>query len=108
RFERNAIRFPSGDQRGGSFSPSNSSSCSAFFFASTGAIQRCFFAAQTTFFPAGETCRSSHSSLSHLISPSKCGSPPCTFTAHACCFGIFARLCGFADVLSLLTPLPRA
>ncbi len=98
RLERNAIRFPSGDQRGVSFSPSNSSSCSAFFLPSIGAIQRCFFADQTTFFPSGETCRSSHSSLSHPISPSKRGSPPVTSAAHACCLGIFVRLCGFAEV----------
>src|SRR5439155_4479116 len=108
RFERNAICFPSGDQRGVSFSPSNSSSCSAFFFPSIGAIQRCFFAGQTTFFPSGETCRSSHPSLSHPISPSKRGSPPFTSAAHACCLGVFVRLCGFADVPSLLASLPRA
>ena len=53
RFERNAIRFPSGDQRGVSLSPANSSNCSAFFLPSIGAIQRCFFADQTTFFPSG-------------------------------------------------------
>ena len=46
RFERNAMRFPSGDQRGVSLSPANSSSCSAFFLPSIGAIQRCFFAGQ--------------------------------------------------------------
>src|SRR6476620_8091434 len=108
RFERNAIRFPSGDQRGVSLSPANSSSCSAVFLPSIGAIQRCFFAGQTTFFPSGETCRSSHSSLSHPRSPSKRGSPPFTFTVHACCLGIFVRLCGFADVLALFTSLPRA
>src|SRR5437016_2440173 len=108
RFERNAIRFPSGDQRGVSLSPANSSSCAAFFLPSIGAIQRCFFPDQTTFFPSGETCRSSHSSLSQPISPSKRGSPPFTFAAHACCLGIFVRLCGFAEVLSLLTSLPRA
>src|SRR6476469_7579439 len=108
RFERNAIRFPSSDQRGVSLSPANSSSCSAFFLPSIGAIQRCFFAGQTTFFPSGETCRSSQPSSLHPTSPSSRGSPPITFTAHACCFGIFARLVGFADVPSLFVSLPRA
>src|SRR5205807_4284630 len=91
-----------------SLSPSNSSSCSAFFLPSIGAIQRCFLAGQTTFFPSGETCRSSHSSSPHPTSPSKRGSPPLTSAAHACCLGIFVRLCGFAEVLSLLTSVPRA
>ena len=77
RFERNAIRFPSGDQRGVSLSPANSSSCSAFFLPSIGAIQRCFFADQTTFFPSGETCRSSQPSSLQPTSPSKRG---CTTT----------------------------
>ena len=36
------------------------------------------------------------------------GSPPLTFTAHACCFGIFVWLVGFAEVPSLLISLPRA
>src|SRR5438552_18954917 len=92
------MRFPSGDQRGLSLSPSNSSSCSAFFFPTIGAIQTCFFADQTTFFPSGETCRSSQPSSLQPTSPSNRGSPPLTFTAHACCFGIFVWLVGFADV----------
>src|SRR6266699_2579641 len=108
RFDRNAIRFPSGDQRGVSLSPANSSSCSAFFLLSIGAIQRCFFPDQTTFFPSGETCRSSQPSSLQPTSPSNRGSPPLTFIAHACCFGIFVRLVGFADVPSLFTSLPRA
>src|ERR1043166_5521490 len=108
RFERNAIRFPSGDQRGVSLSPANSSSCSAFFFPSIGAIQRCFFAGQTTFFPSGETCRSSQPSSLQPTSPSNRGQPPLTFTAHVCCFGIFVWLAGFAEVPSLLISLPRA
>ena len=73
RFERNAMRFPSGDQRGVSLSPANSSSCSAFFLPSIGAIQRCFFADQTTFFPSGETCRSSQPSSLQPTSPSNRG-----------------------------------
>src|SRR6476469_2678475 len=101
RFERNAIRFPSGDQRGVSLSPANSSSCSAFFLPSIGATQRCFFAGQTTFFPSGETCRSSQPSSSQPMSPRNLGSPPLTFIDHACCFGIFVWLVGFADVPSL-------
>src|SRR5215471_21654045 len=108
RFERNAIRLPSGDQRGVSLSPANSSSCSAFFLTPIGAIQRCFFPDQTTFLPSGETCRSSQPSSLHPTSPSKRGSPPLPFTSHACCFGVFVRLCGFAEVPSLLTSLPRA
>src|SRR5881409_3667412 len=108
RFERNAIRFPSGDQRGVSLSPANSSSCSAFFLPAMGAIQRCFLPGQTTSFPSGETCRSSHSSSLQPTSPSNRGSPPLTFSAHACCLGILVRLCGFADAPCLLTSLPRA
>src|SRR4029450_13859979 len=92
RFERNAIRFPSGDQRGVSLSPANWSSCSAVFLPSIGAIQRCFFADQTTFFPSGEICRSSQPSSLQPTSPSNRGSPPVTFTAHACCLGTFVRL----------------
>src|SRR5262249_57715764 len=107
RFERKAFRFPSADQRGVWLSPSNSSSCSAFFFPSICAIQRCFFPGQTTFLPSGETCRSSHSSSPQPTSPSKRGSPPLTFIAHACCLGILVWLCGFAEVPSLLTSLPR-
>src|SRR6516165_12014427 len=106
RFERNATRFPSGDQRGVSLSPANSSHCSAFFLPSVSAIQTCFFPGQTTFFPSGDTCRSSHSSSLQPTSPSNRGSPPLTFIAHACCFGIFVWLCGFADVPSLLISLP--
>src|SRR5436309_15396090 len=102
------MHFPSGDHRGVSLSPSYSSSCSSFFLPSISAIQRCFFPGQTTFFLSGETCRSSHSSLSQPISPSKRGSPPFTFAAHACCLGIFVRLCGFAEALSLLSSLTRA
>src|SRR5207248_11417556 len=98
----------SGDQPGLSLSPSNSSSCSAFFLPSIGAIQRCFFAGQTTFFPSGETCRSSQPSSLQPTSSSNRGSPPLTSTAHACCFGIFVWLAGFADVPSLLISLPRA
>src|SRR5215475_9293368 len=108
RFERNATRFPSGDQRGVSLSPANSSSCSAFLLPLIGAIQRCFFAGQTTFFPSGETCRSSQPSSLQPTSPSDRGSPPLTCTAHACCFGIFARLWGFAEAPSLFVSLPRA
>src|SRR5215471_8517074 len=108
RFERNAIRLPSGDQRDVSLSPANSSSCSAFFLPSIGAIQRCFFPDQTTFFPSGETCRSSQPSSLQPTSPSNRGSPPLRFTAQACCFGIFAWLVGFADVPSLFVSLPRA
>src|SRR6266540_7418690 len=103
----NAICFPSGDQRGVSLSPANSSSCSAFFLPSIGAIQRCFFADQTTFLPSGETCRSSQPSSLQPTSPSNRGSPPLTFTAHACCFGIFVWLVGFAELPSLLVSLPR-
>src|SRR5438552_10151746 len=108
RFERKAIRFPSGDQRGVSLSPGNCSSCSGFFLASIGAIQRCFFAGQTTVFPSGEICRSSHSSLSHPISPSNRGRPLLTSAAHACCLGILVRVCGFAEVPSLFISEPRA
>ena len=90
RFDRNAIRFPSGDHRGVSLSPSNSSSCSAFFLPSRDAIQMCFFAGQTTVFESGEIWRSSQPSSLQPMSPSKRGSPPLTLTAHACCFGIFA------------------
>src|SRR4029450_8915556 len=108
RLERKAIRFPSGDQRGVLLSPANSSSCSAFFLPSIGALQRCFFPDQMTFFPSGETCRSSQPSSLQPTSPSNRGSPPLPFTAHACCFGIFVRLVGFADVLALLISLPRA
>src|SRR5262245_63785963 len=107
RFERNAIRFPSGDQRGVSVSPANSSSCSAFFFPSIGAIQRCFFPDHTRFFPSGETCRSSQPSSLQPTSPSNRGSPPLTFTAHACCLGILIKLVGFAELPSLLISLPR-
>src|SRR5438552_6610277 len=105
RFERNAIRFPSGDQRGVSLSPANSSSCSAFFLPTIGATQRCFFPDQTTFFPSGETSRSSQPSSLQPTSPRNRGSPPLTFTAHACCFGIFVWLVGFADVPSFLFSL---
>src|SRR5215470_7333939 len=108
RFERNASRFPSGDQRGVSLSPANSSSWSAFFLPSIDAIQRCFFADQTTFLPSGETCRSSQPSSLQPTSPSERGSPPLAFIAHTCCFGIFVKLCGFADVPSLFVSLPRA
>src|ERR1051326_1565652 len=108
RLDRNAIRFPSGDQRGVSLSPANCSSCSAFFLPSIGAIERCFFAGQTTLFPAVEICRSSQPSSSHPMSPSNRGSPPLTFTAHACCLGILVWLWGFAEVPCLLTSLPRA
>src|SRR5215468_3567795 len=110
RLERNAIRLPSGDQRGVSLSPANSSSCSAFFLPSIGAIQRCFFPDQTTFFPSGETCRSSQPSSLQPTSPSKrpAAAEPLTSTAHACCFGILVRLVGFADVPSLLISQPRA
>src|SRR6476660_1848735 len=110
RFERNAICFPSGDQRGVSVSPANSSSCSDFFLPSIGAIQRCFFADQTIFFPSGETCRSSQPSSLQPTSPSKrsAAAGPLTFTAHACCFGIFVWLVGFAEVPSLFVSLPRA
>src|SRR5262249_45696986 len=83
-------------------------SCSAFFLPSIRAIQRCFFPGQTTFFPSGETCRSSHSSPLQPMSPSKRGALPLTLTAHACCFGIFVCLVGFREVPSLLTSLPRA
>src|SRR6476659_5088939 len=105
RFERNAIRFPSGEQRGVSLSPANSSSCSTFFLPSIGAIQRCFFPGQTTFLPSGETCRSSQPSSLQPTSPSKRGSTPLTFTAHPCCFGILVWLVGFAEVHSLLISL---
>src|SRR5262245_29360749 len=108
RFERNAIRFPSGDQRGVSLSPANSSSCSAFFLPLIGAIQRCFLVDQTTFLPSGETCRSSQPSSLQPTSPSSRGSPPSSSTAHAPCFGILVRLCGFAELPSLLISLPRA
>src|SRR4030095_15271920 len=81
---------------------------SAFFFLSIAAIQRCFFADQTTFFPSGETCRSSQPSSLQPTSPNKRRSPPLTFIAHACCFGIFVWLVGFAEVPSLLVSLPRA
>jgi hypothetical protein len=108
RFDRNAIRLPSGDQRGVSLSPSNSSSCSAFFLPSTDAIQMCFFAGQTTVFESGEIWRSSQPSSLQPISPSKRGSPPLTLTIQACCFGILARLRGFAEVPSLFNSVPRA
>src|SRR5213079_998592 len=108
RLERDAMRFPSGDHRGLSLSPSTSSTCSAFCSPSIGASQRCFFAGQTTFFPSGETCRSSQASSLQPTSPSNRGSPPLTSTAHACCFGISVWLVGFADVPSLLVSLPRA
>src|ERR1044072_8470674 len=107
RFERSASCFPSGDQRGVSLSPANSSSCSAFFFPSIGVIERCFFSDQTTFFPSDETCRSSQPSSLQPTSPSNRGSPPVAFTAHACCLGIFVWLVGFAEVPSLYVSLPR-
>jgi len=68
----------------------------------------CFFAGQTTVFESGEIWRSSQLSSLQPMSPSKRGSPPLTLTAHACCFGIFAWLRGFADVPSLFNSVPRA
>src|SRR5262245_58784899 len=103
------MRFPSGDQRGVSVSPANSSNCSAFFLPSIGAIQRCFFPGQTTFFPSGETCRSSHSSLSHPISPSKRGSPPFTLppTPAASHLRKALRICGRAFLVHLAAACVR-